>query len=192
MSIANLYGKTPNTLAAINPALASKEYIPGGIMLSSPIFAPAAGFNASEVAGEDGRKVKLYYTKIGNQVTITCRMYIVDPAVANVVGDATIYIEGLNASGLFSAANLGPDIAAQITNDIQVKDNNVAGAIDPVDLRIPGLFVNATNGTTTFASIRVGEIRINSTAVAGSNLVLDSQYYSGSISFLATNSAIVV
>ena len=79
MSIANLYGKTPNTLAAINPALASKEYIPGGIMLSSPIFAPAAGFNASEVAGEDGRKVKLYYTKIGNQVTITCRMYLVWP-----------------------------------------------------------------------------------------------------------------
>lgn len=188
MSIANLYGKAPNGPLYNNSDLATKAYIPGGVMLSSPLFGPAAGFLTGNVA--DGRKLKVFYTKIGNLVTITCRAFI--STAGGTLGDAIQEISGLAAVGVLNAANLGPDIVAQLNNDILVKDANDLAVTDPVPLRIPGLFVNATDGTVAFASLNVGEIRISATANALAPLVNGNEYYSGSASFLAQNAAIVV
>jgi len=188
MSIANLYGKAPAGPLFNNSAFATKSYIPGGVTLSSPLFAPAAGFLTGNVA--NGRNLKVFYTKIGNLVTITCRAFISTVGVA--LGDANDSIRGLAAVGDFNAANLGPDIVAQLNNDILVKDVNNNAASDPVPLRIPGLFVNATDGSIAFASLNVGQISITATANALAPLVNGNDYYSGSISFVSQNASIVV
>lgn len=188
MSIANLYGRTPNTLAAIDPALASKVYIPGGVMLSSPIFQPANGVLTGNVA--NGKAIKLYYTKIGNLVTISCKIFITQAGLT--LGDGASTFTGVAGEfGRFTAANLGPDIIAQLNNDILVKDNNVAGAIDPIQHRIPGIFSNEATGETTFIDLLANEIRICASAVADTPLAAN-QYVAGGASFLAMNSAIVV
>ena len=179
MSIANLYGKTPNKLNSVLASTATKQYIPGGVMLSSAIFAPAAGVDAV-------KQIKLFYTKIGNQVTISCRVYVTATNLA------TASFTGLAAVGLFDAANLGADIVAQLTNDLLVRDNNAAGLIVSHELRIPGLFVNgAAPGNAVVAQLTAGQIRLTTDGEAASALAV-VQYFPGSISFLATNAAIVV
>lgn len=198
MSIANLYGKTPAGPLYNNSALATKTYIPGGVMLSSPLFEPASGFRVGNVA--NGSRVKVFYTKIGNLVTITCRFFVGTAGATE--GDAIQEIHSNQpppavpaaaaAVGLFNAANLGPDIVAQLNNDILVKDMNAAAVTDPVALKIPGFLVNATDGTPAFANIRPGEIQITATGVADTVLPQTQQYFSGSASFVAQNAAIVV
>lgn len=190
MSIANLYGKTPNTLASVDTRTASKQYIPGGVMLSSAIFEPVNGVVTGAVA--NGRKIKLFYTKIGNQVTISCRIFISDTVNPAVVGDAISTFTGIAGQfGRFTDANLGADIIAQMNNDILVKDGNNAGAIDPVQLRIPGIFSNETTGNAAFLDLLTDQMRVCGTAVADSPL-LANLYAAGGVSFLAQNSAIVV
>jgi hypothetical protein len=188
MSIANLYGKTPAGPLFSGSTLATKSYIPGGVTLSSPLFEPAAGFLTGNVV--NGRSLKVFYTKIGNLVTITCRAFI--STAGAVLGDAIDEIRGLAAIGVLNAANLGPDIVAQLNNDILVKDANNAAVSNNIPLRIPGLFVNATDGTVAFASLEVGQINITATANALAPLVNGNEYYSGSVSFVSQNAAIVV
>ncbi len=179
MSIANLYGKTPNTLDSVLASTATKQYIPGGVMLSSAIFAPAAGVDAAE-------RIKLFYTKIGNQVTICCRVYV------TATGLATASFLGVAVVGSFTAANLGADIVAQLTNDLLERDNTAAGAIVSHELRISGLFVNgAAPGNAVVAHLTAGQISLTTDGAALSALAA-VQYFPGSISFLATNAAIVV
>lgn len=179
MSIANLYGPTRDNLAFIDPALESKVYIPGGVMLSSTIFAPAAGVNAAQ-------RIKLLYTKIGNQVTISCRVYTA------ATGAGTTHFVGAAAVGQFSAANLGVDITAQLNNDLLVKDNNPAGLRVGQEIRVPGLFVNGTGaGAYAMAVLTPNQIEFGDTPGLG-NLTAAAQYFPGSISFLAQNAAIVV
>jgi hypothetical protein len=179
MSIANLYGKTPNTLASISPDVATKQYIPGGVMLSSTIFAPNKGVNAAE-------RIKLFYTKIGNLVTICCRVYV------TATGLATASFLGVAEVGIFNAANLGADIVAQLTNDLLERDNNAAGNIVSHELRISGLFVNgAAPGNAVVAHLTAGQISLTTDGQAISALAA-VQYFPGSISFLAANTAIVV
>lgn len=180
MSIANLYGKVPNKLNSVLASTATKQYIPGGVMLSSTIFAPAAGVNAAE-------RIKLFYTKIGNQVTISCRVYV------TATGLATASFTGVAAVGSFTAANLGADIVAQLTNDLLVRDNDALNKnIVSHELRIPGLFVNgAAPGNAVVAHLTAGQISLTTDGTAMSALAA-VQYFPGSISFLAADAAIVV
>ena len=179
MSIANLYGKTSFNIDAVDTSLVTKTYIPGGVMLSSQLFAPVSGINAAD-------RIKLFYTKVGNLVSISCRVFI----AAN--GDVIDYFTGTAAVGEFSSANLGPDITAQLNNDLLVKDANVVGASIENPLRIPGLFVNGTNGSNTVAYLDQNLIRIWATAAANSVLTAGNEYYCGGISFVSQNAAIVV
>lgn len=188
MSIANLYGRAPTGPLYNNSDLASKAYIPGGVMLSSPLFTPAAGVKITNDAA--GRKIKLFYTKIGNQVTISCKCFVFGGAAA---GDSSDHFIGLAAVGNFSDVNLGPDIIAQLANDILVQDVNVAGDKDPLEPRIPGLFCDASaGGGYIMCRLRSDGISLSQTANPADVLVVDHQYYCGGVSFLSQNAAIVV
>ncbi len=201
MSVSNLLGKQSPQYSALSET-AYKTYVPGGVKYVSRFYAtagpappvPALGILpglANVIGGNvnEGRFVRLIYTKVGFNVTIRFEAFKTLTAdVGNPIKDIHVLADGRNVSLTLNA--LDQQLLDQIINDIG-RRNPIDGVVTPVEILLPGISSNLTvaDQINVLRISNVGLLAIERTS--GGNLLADNDLELGAASFVSENNIIL-